>query len=349
MKVVSFDPVTDARWDGFVHAHPESSVFHTREWIQAIADTYGYQPIAYTTSEGTTLDNAVVFCRVESWITGKRLVSLPFSDHCQPLASGEVLTSILAHVRKDAAKQSGKYIELRPVHTPDMTGHDGRLAESATYLHHNIDLQGTPKELYGRLHDSCIRRKIKRAEREELVYESGRSEELLQQFFQLHLLTRRRHKLPPHPIAWFRNVLESMGDMAAIHVASKDGVPAATMMTLAYKTTLVYKYGCSDGKFNNLGGTPFLFWKIIQEAKSRGMQTIDLGRSDHKDEGLIAFKGHLGAQVTELKYFRDSPKVRRKAKEESSHWLSGFAREALSRMPDSVLSGVGRLMYPHVG
>jgi len=43
-----------------------------------------------------------------------------------------------------------------------------------------------------------------------------------------------------------------------------------------------YKYGCSDQKFNNLGGTPFLLWKTIAEAKSKGATEFDLGRSERR-------------------------------------------------------------------
>ena len=46
----------------------------------------GYQPVAFTTcAPAAELRNAVVFCEIQSWLTGSRLVSLPFSDHCDPL------------------------------------------------------------------------------------------------------------------------------------------------------------------------------------------------------------------------------------------------------------------------
>jgi lipid II:glycine glycyltransferase (peptidoglycan interpeptide bridge formation enzyme) len=196
------------------------------------------------------------------------------------------------------------------------------------------------------MHDSCVRRKIKRAEREGLTYEVGRSEELLQKFRQLLFLTRRRHKLPPQPAAWFRNIAWLLGESMRVHLVSKDGVPAASILTLHFGQQVTYKYGCSDGRFNNLGGTPLLFWKVIQQAKEEGATLLDLGRSDYSDPGLIAFKEHLGAQSTELCYYRTpAPAERSKEAGLGRKW----AGEVLARMPDRMLEGTGDLLYRHLG
>ena len=81
-----FEPLNDARWDEFLGRHSRASLFHSTPWLKALNQTYDYPVVGYTTCEpGEELKNALVFCRVESWLTGRRLVSLPFSDHCEPL------------------------------------------------------------------------------------------------------------------------------------------------------------------------------------------------------------------------------------------------------------------------
>jgi len=348
MTVYPLDPLTDARWPRLLSEHPDASVFHTREWLEAIRRTYGYEPVAFTTSAGGELSNALVFCRISSWLTGRRLVSLPFSDHCQPLAAGADLQQILKYLNEQRAEHL-KYIEIRPVEECGLGEADTEFVKSSTTSFQRIDLRPELKALYSGLHESCIRRKIKKAEKEKLVYESGRSAELLQKFRHLLFLTRRRHKLPPQPAAWFQNIAECLGDMATIHMVSKDGQPAASIVTLMYKKTLVYKYGCSDGQFNNAGGTPFLFWQAIQQAKAAGIEQFDLGRSDFEDEGLITFKQHLGAVSSELAYYRNPGVEGRKGSSKPVQLARSWAREALVRLPDSVLGGVGQVLYRHVG
>ena len=344
--VHEIDPLADARWDQLVALHPNASIFHTRAWLEVLQRTYRYRPVAYATTRGTQLEEAVVFCRVESRLTGRRLVSLPFSDHCQPLASGAALDAILAHVREQQQRAGLRYVELRPrICDAQASGYAG-FAVSERVSFQTIDLRPDLPVLFKQMHDSCIRRKIKRAEREGLTYEVGRSEELLQKFRQLLFLTRRRHKLPPQPAEWFRNIASLLGDSMRIHMMSKDGVPAASILTLHFGQQVTYKYGCSDARFNNLGSTPLLFWKVIQQAKEEGATLLDLGRSDYSDPGLIAFKEHLGGQSTELCYYRTPASVERTT---DSGWAKECAGILLARMPDRLLDTAGKLLYRHVG
>src|SRR5689334_597272 len=105
--VYSIDPLVDVRWAAFVEGHARSSVFHSPAWLEALHRTYGYRPVAYTTSPaGTALRDGLVFCRIASCLTGRRLVSLPFSDHCDPLLAGateaeQVLAGVEQTLRRE--------------------------------------------------------------------------------------------------------------------------------------------------------------------------------------------------------------------------------------------------------
>jgi lipid II:glycine glycyltransferase (peptidoglycan interpeptide bridge formation enzyme) len=207
---------------------------------------------------------------------------------------------------------------------------------------HEIDLRPDLATLYGNLHKSCIQRKIKRAEREQLRYECG-SELLLRDFYSLFVLTRKRHGLPPPPLLWFKSVVKYLGNRAKIHVVYKEHRPAASILTLWFRNSVVYKYGCSDDKVSNLGGTPFLFWKLIQEAKQSGMEKIDLGRSDLDQPGLCEFKEHLGGSRSKLKYYSFPAQAKARKSPSGSRML----RSGLTSMPGGVLQLVGRVLYKH--
>src|ERR1700729_3992442 len=86
MHLYTLDPILDSRWDDLVASQPKASVFHHTRWLKALAGTYSYRPIVLTSSPpGERLFEGIAFCEVRSWITGSRLVSLPFADHCEPL------------------------------------------------------------------------------------------------------------------------------------------------------------------------------------------------------------------------------------------------------------------------
>ena len=114
MRVSVIDPITDPRWRTIVHRHPAAGIFHTPEWLSALQRTYRYQTLAYVgTGFGDEITCGIPFCRVRSAITGHRLVSLPFSDHCQPLVSNpEELNELLSAVQSDIRRQRLRYVEI---------------------------------------------------------------------------------------------------------------------------------------------------------------------------------------------------------------------------------------------
>ncbi|MEO7145078.1 MAG: GNAT family N-acetyltransferase, partial [Bryobacteraceae bacterium] len=293
--IYQLDPLRDSRWEVLVARHPMACPFHTTSWLWALRRSYGYEPIAFTTTEpGQPLRNGVVFCKVKSWLTGSRLVSLPFADHCQPLVDSPADLLEPLHFLASSPQMRGlKYIEMRPLATPDLPlDSQTNFIESASFSLHTIDLRPKLDDIFRSFHKSCIQRKIHRADREGLRVEKGRSEPLLRNLYSLLLLTRRRHQLPPQPMSWFRDLVDCFGENLVIWVAFKDTVPVASILTLSHNKRMVYKYGCSDDRFHNLGAMPLLFWHAIQEGKSIGAEEFDLGRSDLDNAGLSAFKDH---------------------------------------------------------
>ena len=298
-----------------------------------------------TSAPGETLRNGVPFCRVNSWLTGQRLVSVPFSDHCEPLVDrAEDLETLLSSLKQDADARTLRYIEIRPVGDVFPSGMARDTKE--TYCLHILDLHQDSDDIFRGFHKDCVQRKIRRAEREALDYEEGRSEALLQKFYRLLVVTRIRQQLPPQPVKWFRNLIECMGDKLEIRVASKNGRPIASIVTIRHRDTLVYKYGCSDKQFSNLGGTQLLFWKAILKAKNDGLSTLDLGRSNLDNHGLIEFKDRWGATRSELSYWR-YPANRFHGGPETG-WVR-LVKQIVSVAPPGLVTMAGRMLYRHLG
>lgn len=352
MDVHSVDPLADARWDEFVKLHVHGSIFHHSAWLASLWRTYGYKPLALTTSKpGEPLTNGLVFCQVKSWITGKRLVSLPFSDFCDVLADSQESRARLVGHLHDSLGDDFQYAEVR-LTGGEWTPPAGTWTTSEQFFRHVLPLDANEDDLFRNLHKNCIQRKIRRAEKEGLQYVKGRSGPLLHQFYGLLLRTRRRHRIPPQPFEWYSNLLELMRDRLTVHLALKNGQPTAGILTLSHGQTLLYKYGCSDERFNQFGGMPFLFWQVIQAAKAAGMRRLDLGRSEVSNEGLVAFKDRLGAERSSLTNWICCT--------ESTHklhpmWVAHLGRHMLPRLPaailhlpESVLAASGGMFYRHM-
>lgn len=343
------DPIQDPRWAELVEKHPKASVFHSVAWLQALRRTYGYEPVAFTTSPPTgELKNGIVFCRINSWLTGHRLVSLPFSDHCEPLCdSTEDVNFLIGYLQTALEHQQWKYLQVRPVNgNLSQTGDGTGCVPAATYFLHTLDLRPHLDDVFRNLDKDSVQRRIQRAERARLVEKSGRSEELLKEFYALFVITRSRHHVPPSPYAWFRNLIHCQGEALEIRLAYKDETPIAGILTLRFKDVVYYKYGCSDARFNKFAGTPWLFWRAIAAAKSNGANEFDMGRTQQDDTGLLAFKNHWVPQPKRLVYWQYPYAA---SLDSVKEWKLKLAKSAFSFLPNRLLTIVGKLIYRHFG
>jgi len=349
MGIHQIDPTKDARWTGLVERHSQASVFHTLGWLQSLRHTYGYETIAFTTSPPTReLQNGLVFCHVNSWLTGRRLVSLPFSDHCEPLCDSAHERDFLVRYLQSAVERQGwKYLEIRPIGEDFAQSNEKRgFAVASKYFLHSLSLRSDLDQLFRGLDKDSVQRRIGRAGRADLEEKRGRTEELQKAFYSLFIATRRRHHLPPTPYIWFQNLIKYLAETLEIRVAYKQGIPVSSILTLRFKDTLYYKYGCSDVRFNSLGATPWLLWRAIAAAKSEGATLFDLGRTEEGNPGLLAFKNHWDPQPRQLLYWRypETPSLHAPGR-----WKTRMAKGAFSVMPLGVLKAAGRLLYRHIG
>jgi hypothetical protein len=349
MRFFQIDPTQDPRWAEFVGRHPKASVFHSVGWLKALRRTYGYEPVVFTTSSPTCeLTNGMVFCRVKSWLTGRRLVSLPFSDHCEPLCdSVQDLNFLIRYLQTTLEHQDWKYVEIRPIHVNfGQTGDGIDFIPASTHSLHVLDLHPDLGELFRSLDKDSAQRRIRRAERAGLVEKCGRSNDLLKEFYALFVTTRGRHRLPPIPYAWFRNLVHYQGEALEIRLAYKDETPVAGILTLQFRDVVYYKYGCSDAQFNKFGAIPWLLWKAIAAGKSNRAIEFDMGRTEEGNAGLLAFKNHWVPQPKRLVYWK-FPDTSSFISDDG--WKLRMAKRVFSYMPDRLLTITGNLIYRHIG
>lgn len=348
MNVYQIDPTQDLRWSDFLRSHTRASIFHTAEWLKTLKQTYRYQPVAFTTSSpNEPLDNVLVCCEIDSWLTGRRLVSLPFSDHCEPLFNSQSELDFLTSYLQSQLKDKGwKYLELRPVGFDLGLSNSAPFVSTASYYWHVLSLSRSLSEIFQSLDKDSVQRRVHHADRMGLLEKCGTSESLLDHFYQLFVVTRGRHRVPPVPRDWFTNLVTNLGSAVEIRIAYKDNVPVAGILTLQFKNTVYYKYGCSDARFNSLGAMPWLLWNAISSAKASDFLALDMGRTEEVNTGLLIFKNHWVPNPKKLFYWK-YPIV--SYWDSGDGWISKTAQRAFSFMPTRLLTAVGNLIYRHIG
>ncbi len=345
--IYQLDPLTDARWQELVRSHPKVSIFHTVGWLRAIEETFAYSPIVLTTSRpGAPLDNGVALCRINSWLTGRRLVSLPFSDHCEPLVHDEGhLTEIVSFLEARAREGHYKYVELRPADVVIGARPAWQISQ-AFYLHRlNLGKQN-PSGLYLSFHKGCVRRRISRAIKESIEIRRGRSSDILNDFYGLVIKTRRRQGLLPQPNAWFAAILNHLAHNSEIYCAYKEGRPIAAILALRFRKTLYYKYGASDAHFHRIGAMPYLLWMAIQDAIESGLDELDMGRTDYANASLATFKDRWNTSRFPLSYWRTPASAPSPL---ATKLPTRITTRAFAYLPATGLRVLGDFCYRHAG
>ena len=343
IQIERIDPLDGGIWDSLVRARPNHSVFHLSAWARVLAETYGHRPF-YLKIGVAGADAALVpMMEVQSPVTGRRGVSLPFADFGgllwidppQEVAVYQTLLSV-------AAERKWKHLEIRGGSTP-ATG----AACFRTYHAHELDLSCGLSRL-SRQFTPSTRRSIRKAERSGLTITISRDPRAMLQFYQLHGRTRRRHGLPPQPFAFFQAISRHLIEpgMGAIVLAQRAGMAVAGAVFFHTGCRVIYKFGASDKDHWDLRPNHGVMWSAIQYLTGIGCQSLHFGRTTNEDAGLIRFKQSWAASKATLCYFRyHTGKLA---------WIADGkpALESLplvfGHLPLSLNNLAGRLIYPHL-
>ncbi|MGH2381667.1 MAG: lipid II:glycine glycyltransferase FemX [Candidatus Limnocylindria bacterium] len=292
--------LSDPEWRSFVDRHPEALPFHLPAWAELVADCYHLAAFVIAVRDaGGAISAGIPVIQTRVPLRPTRLVSLPFTDICPPLAASDAdrgrLVAALEVARHKARAQRA---EIR-----------GPLPEAAVFedagYRHVLRLDGDPATVFGRFHRSQVQRSVRKAEASGLTLRVGtRDRDLLDDFYALHLGTRRRLGVPIQPRRFFSLLRERILRSGIGWVVSVEtsGRPIAAALFLASKGTVVYKYGASDADAWRLRPNHLLFWNAIRAACESGHQDFDFGRTDAGADGLRAFKQSWGTEELRLLY-----------------------------------------------
>jgi hypothetical protein len=342
MTFAVVNPCVEPAWDERLPESGACSFFHSRAWAATLTAAYGYTPRYFTLHDHGTLQAVMPFMEVNSLLTGRRGVSLPFSDVCPPvLRNGSPAPDVVGAVVDCAAQWNWRYVEWRQG--------GGLLSPHLpyeTYVVHSIPLCGGEAEANRRLRGST-RRNIARAQAAVDVQVST-SRAAVDAFYALQVITRKHHGVPPQPKRFFDCVYEHViaPGYGVVVLGVYEGRPIAANVYFHFRRQALYKYGASDRRFQHLRASDLVMWEAIKWCLREGFETLNLGRTSLSNAGLLQFKHGWGAESELVHYHRYS--LARgcfvPGRGESDRLQAVFRH-----LPLCVLKTIGALLYPHMG
>lgn len=340
MKTLS---ISDPRWLHFITTHPNATIFHHPAWIDLLGECYRYKSVALVImDQKEQIKSGLPLMQINSWLTGHRWVSLPFSDFCQPLVSENVGTEEFpGELLNWWASGNCVKTQIRwplPEHKAITTGQ--------TYAHHINNLLPDFNQVR-RTFKPKVNQFIRQAEKANLSIRQSSEWQDVFTYYKLHLMTRKRQGVPAQSLRyfhllWHKLISQGLGFVLLVY---QNAHPIAGAVFLHWNQGLVYKYGASDPTYWNLRPNHLLFWHAIRWGCEHGYDTLDWGRTDIDHRSLQDFKRSWGSQERKMHYsvLIQGPAAR----ETRSGSNQRILKTIIQHSPTWVCKTIGELLYGH--
>lgn len=342
LKIIS--PLEIQNWEELILQHPDYSFFHSSSWLKVLQDTYNYRPYYFMIEKEGQLLAVVPLMIVKSFLTGKRAVSLPFSDYCQPLISDEIsFNELFNEILKLGKCKKLKYLELRGgnKYLPDV--------EASTFDYsHNLDIKLGEEKLFKNL-SSNTKRNINKAIHEGVTIEISSSKSAIEDFYVMNCITRKKHGLPPQPVRFFDNLLKHVlsQDKGFIAIGKHNNMIIAGAVYLHIGNKALYKFGASMVEYQNLRANNLVMWEAIKYYSTKGFDSFCFGKTEPDNEGLRKFKLGWGATEEVLNTYRYNFNTNNFVSIKTK--TSGAHNKFFNKTPLPALKIFGSIFYKHYG
>lgn len=279
---------------------------------------------------------------VNSWLTGRRGIGLPFTDDCAPLCESEGEFRLLFQNAVKLGRERGwKSVELR-----GGKKYFGEAPPSLSFFGHHLDLVMDESRLFENM-DGSARQAVRKAEKDGVTVEISQSPEAIRDFYNLQCLTRKKHGLPPQPWKFFlniwRHILSQKQGIVALADWRKKKIGGAVYFFLGGRA--IYKYGASDFRWLHLRPNNLVMWTAMKWLARNGVTSLHLGKTSLTNEGLRKFKLTLGAVEERIEYVKFDLYANRFVVE--SDGVAGWHNRVFQSLPVFVSRQAGRLLYKH--
>lgn len=336
------NPLSDDRWDERLGCHESVNFFHSRAWAKVLFETYRYRPLYFGVVNADSIVALLPMMEVKSILTGKRAVSLPFTDYCEPiLGAGTSFDQLFQEAVQYGRKCRWQSVQVRG---------DGEIdaAPDRQYCVHTLKLNDDAKRLFSNLR-AAKRRNIRKAQKQQLEIQHRDDLQAVNAYYRLHCRTRKRLGVPPQPYRFFENIFNyviSKGQGKVVLARHQKQIVAGNIF-FHFRQKAMYKFGASERAFQHLRPSDLIMWEAIKWYAANGCRHFCFGRTAINNTGLRRFKSDWGAAEKVINYYRyDLAKNNFVSTEKSEKTAP---QTVFRRLPVPALKLVGAILYKHMG
>jgi CelD/BcsL family acetyltransferase involved in cellulose biosynthesis len=279
------EPIDIDQWHDYAAGHCRGSVFHHRNWLDLLMRQYGYPCRIFAIRSGGAITAAIPFLETRGLSGKRKLISLPFTDWMEILADRDDDAAALLGALRQAPLQNYGTVVVRT---------DRPLAGepvSNGWVRHELPLQDGFDAAIARV-SHAVRATIRKAEHQGFTFERRTDAEAIEEFYRLHLLTRKKLGVPIQPRSFFRlfeqYILRAKLGFVAVIRHAGEAIAAAVFLT--HGQMCIYKYGASHPGALQLRPNDWVIYNALRIAFDEGYSRFDFGVCRLQNEGLRHFK-----------------------------------------------------------
>ncbi|PKN89229.1 MAG: hypothetical protein CVU51_01265 [Deltaproteobacteria bacterium HGW-Deltaproteobacteria-1] len=354
-EIKIIDPCTDGRWDNFVANHPFGWIVHLSGWKKVIEQTFPHMKAYYFAlidKDTNAIKAGLPIYEISSWLTGNRLVSIPFATLCDPLVSNvqqkEMLISeairLLDHLKFC-------YIEIRTLASSSLFVNKSYRV-NAEYKHHYIDISRGEGAVWKNTSYKSIRYMINKAIKNNIQIKYAQNDHDLLAFYELYAETRKRLGLPAQPYIFFKGIFDQFkaAGRADILLACMNNKIIAGHLHLNFNGRLSVEAMGDDCTRRNIGASHYLYWQGIRKACAEEYKIFDFGRTSTHNPTLISFKRRWGTTEADLcTYYYDHGQKKVVAMSRETSMAYKLLSYLCQNAPKPVYPVLSRFCYRHLG
>jgi len=326
---------------------------HTSTWKRVIEKSFRHirgKFLVLRQSEGGPIVAGLPLYDVTSWLTGSRLVSVPYGTLCDPLVGCcDELASLLSYpIRLNEDPGYGKF-RMGGILQADKMFFDERFLLTNTHKHHYLSLESEFREIV-KTFKRTVRQSKNIGDRAGLEVVVGEDEAGLKAFHELYSETRKRNHVPTQPYHYFFNLVTELNRVNAISLLlvrlGENMVGSGIVIKFNGRATL--EFLASSSKALALRPNHALVWAAIEMAHREGLKIFDFGRTNPEDQGLMRFKRSWGTMEADLAVATLGNNCKSSIyNRNSSVWkISEFMSEEL---PAPLYATFSKFVYRHTG
>ncbi len=316
-------------------------LFESARWRGAVEDGFDLTIREWRSEDGTER----AWYSILDDVRGRRVVSIPFSDFADPhidraASWTEFRDELMCH---DAP------VVLRPFRNELALSDQVFDRSEGEVVWHGIDLREGFDEWFA-TRTTAFRTKVRRTERDGTTIRVSSCWADLEVFHSLHVdLRRTKFGMLAQPLDFFRSLHERFGDDLVVVSAHRDGVCVAGAVFLTHGSQTYYKFSASL----NVPKRPAtgLLAAGCRHAVEVGSASMDLGRSDTDQPGLLHFKRAFATEERPLVSLHWNPSASIDPHAAAGGRLLGELTRLFTRegVPHDVAADAGALLYRNFG